>query len=871
MVEATTSDENARRAQNVGFIGLGAMGFGMASHLLKSGFKLRGFDVVAAQVAKLVDLGGIAAASPREAASDADILVVVVANAAQAESVFFSPEHGAVASLPHASTILLCATVPASFYASLTKQLVQAGRADIKVLDAPISGGAVKAGLGQLTIITAGTEDAHSSAGNVLSAMAEKVYPIPGDVGTASMAKMINQLLAGLHIAAAAEAMAFAARLKTNTRQVFEAVNASSSWSWMFENRVQHMLEDDWTPKSALDIFVKDMGIVTSTAQLHGCACHLSALAEQLYISASSSGFGKQDDAGVVRLYLPASSPSLVSTSASPDLLGGPSDTSESVAAVLQLLDGIHLAATIEAFALMSKCGLDVKYVHKIIVNAAGTSKAFEALGSALANGGAPSPGLISHAISSLTSACTTAKTVKAPVYLASVALQLLQTAAAEAAPAFTPRSYPSLLASDALARLPSEHPKDVLPGIRRTLADPRIPQLVVLDDDPTGTQTCHGIHVLTSWSVDELAAELQSDAKGCFVLTNSRALGPDSAKALLSDICSNLKLASERTGVSYEVVLRGDSTLRGHFPLEVEVAASFATRPIDGWILAPFFFQGGRYTIADVHYVLEGTNLVPAGQTPFAEDRTFGYKSSNLRDYVYEKAGAERAETCVSVSIDDIRIGGPDKVFQILSGVSDQSVVIVNAAAESDMNVFCAGLLLARAAGKSFLYRTGAAFVSSRLGISQIAPLHPSAVSEGYASSTVGGLIVAGSYVPKTTQQLDSLRKQRGEDVLHTIIVDVQRLVDNPSGISAISQSAADEASKVLQSGKDVLIMSSRGLVTGVDGQASLNIGSLVAKALVEVVEHITVRPRYFIAKGGITSSDAATKRRYRVSAVAL
>jgi uncharacterized protein YgbK (DUF1537 family) len=390
------------------------------------------------------------------------------------------------------------------------------------------------------------------------------------------------------------------------------------------------------------------------------------------------------------------------------------------------------------------------------------------------------------------------------------------------------------------------------------SVADPRVPLLVVLDDDPTGTQTCHGINVLTTWSVNKLAAELQSGTKGFFVLTNSRALGPEDAKALLSEICKNLKAASERTKITYEVVLRGDSTLRGHFPLEVEVAASFSSHQVDGWVLAPFFFQGGRYTIDDVHYVLEGTNLLPAGRTQFAEDRTFGYKSSNLRDYVYEKAGARK---CVSESIDDIRLGGPERVSQILATVSDQSVVIVNAAAESDMNVFCAGLLLARAAGKSFLYRTGAAFVSSRLGISQISPLRPSDVNQDYASFTTGGLIVAGSYVPKTTQQLKFLRARRGEDVLHTITLDVQSLVSNPAAFLNVCKSAADEASGVLQSSKDVLIMSSRGLVTAADGQSSLNIGSLVAKTLVEIVEHIAVRPRYFIAKGGITSSDAATK----------
>lgn len=244
---------------DVGFIGLGAMGFGMASHLVKSGFSVAGFDVVPSQVDKFVELGGLNASSPREAASNSAILVVVVANSAQADSVLFSPVHGAVQGLPNGAAIVLCATVPPSYYASLSEQLINVGRTDIKLVDAPISGGAVKAALGQLTILTAGSEEALLAGEPVITAMAEKVYKIAGTLGAASTVKMINQLLAGVHIAAAAEAMSLGARFGLNTQKLFEAVNSSNSWSWMFENRVDHMLRDDWAPKSALDIFVKDM------------------------------------------------------------------------------------------------------------------------------------------------------------------------------------------------------------------------------------------------------------------------------------------------------------------------------------------------------------------------------------------------------------------------------------------------------------------------------------------------------------------------------------------------------------------------------------------------------------------------------------
>ena len=245
--------------ENIAFVGLGAMGFGMASHLVKSGYTVRGFDMVATQLEAFQKTGGIPTGSPREAAENCRVLVVVVANNSQADSVFFDAEKGAIHSLPQNATIVLCATVPPSYHDSVQKQLSSCNRTDIRVVDAPISGGAVKAGLGQLTILTAGSDEALASDNGVIATMAEKVYCIPGPLGSASTVKMINQLLAGIHIAASAEAMGLAARMGLNTQSVFEAVNTSSSWSWMFENRVEHMLRDDWTPKSALDIFVKDM------------------------------------------------------------------------------------------------------------------------------------------------------------------------------------------------------------------------------------------------------------------------------------------------------------------------------------------------------------------------------------------------------------------------------------------------------------------------------------------------------------------------------------------------------------------------------------------------------------------------------------
>lgn len=270
---------------------------------------------------------------------------------------------------------------------------------------------------------------------------------------------------------------------------------------------------------------------------------------------------------------------------------------------------------------------------------------------------------------------------------------------------AMSPRQYDVLPRASTLAQLPSEYPADAQNLIAGYLEEdsfkPReSPLLVVLDDDPTGTQTCHDIIVLTVWDVPTLVEEFQlqrpGGSQGFFILTNSRALPPVEAEKLIRAVCENVAQAARTTGQAVEIVLRGDSTLRGHFPLEADVAQSVVFGgDVDAWVLAPFFFQGGRFTINDVHYVAEGEQLVPVAKTPFAQDATFGYKSSNLRDYIMEKApGRFRPEQMFSVTIEDIRRGGPDKVAAKLVDLPRGSIVIVNAAAESDMHVFVAGLL---------------------------------------------------------------------------------------------------------------------------------------------------------------------------------
>ncbi|KAJ6147341.1 hypothetical protein N7497_009323 [Penicillium chrysogenum] len=364
------------------------------------------------------------------------------------------------------------------------------------------------------------------------------------------------------------------------------------------------------------------------------------------------------------------------------------------------------------------------------------------------------------------------------------------------------------------------------------------LPVLVVLDDDPTGTQTCHGINVLTVWDEEILTP-----------------------RGLIREICTAVKHAAAKLQRAFEIVLRGDSTLRGHFPDEPE-AAEDVIGAVDGWILAPFFRQGGRLTIDDVHYVADPEEiLIPAAQTPFAKDATFGYANSNLRKYVVEKSGGSIAEDRVhSISLEDIRTGGPEAVSKKLLSLRKRSVIVVNAVVDTDMEVFVLGLLAAKSQGRTYLYRTGAAFVSTRLGIAQIPPLIPKSLGLSTHASQPGGLILAGSYVPKTTEQLQSLIDGRGPS-LEVIVLKVEGLLKSPEDADRAALDTADKAGQLILSGRDVLVMTSRDLITGKDGVSSLKIGSTVAAVLVLFLRLLVPRPRYIIAKGGITSSDAACK----------
>ncbi|MDF1585878.1 L-threonate dehydrogenase [Marinimicrococcus flavescens] len=283
----------------IGFIGLGAMGLPMAVNLLKAGMSVRGFDVAPAAMEALAEAGGEAAADPADAAGEASLLIVMVATAQQVESVLFG-EAGAVPALPRGATVVLNSTVPPSFARSLAARLEETGHL---LLDAPVSGGQVGAQAGKLTIMASGPEEAFAAAGAALEVMAGKVYRLGAEPGIGSSVKMVNQLLAGVHIAAACEAMALGTRAGADPATLYEVISNSAGNSWMFTNRVPHILERDFTPLSAVEIFVKDLGIVLDTGRELRFPLPLSAAAHQQFLGAAAAGLGREDDSAVVKVY----------------------------------------------------------------------------------------------------------------------------------------------------------------------------------------------------------------------------------------------------------------------------------------------------------------------------------------------------------------------------------------------------------------------------------------------------------------------------------------------------------------------------------------------------------------------------------------
>jgi uncharacterized protein YgbK (DUF1537 family) len=396
---------------------------------------------------------------------------------------------------------------------------------------------------------------------------------------------------------------------------------------------------------------------------------------------------------------------------------------------------------------------------------------------------------------------------------------------------------------------LPETTPEDLNATIREARAA-KADSVIVLDDDPTGTQTVHDIPVLTRWEADAIQAELNRDTPLFYILTNSRSLVAEKAEQLAMEIGRNIHSASRALGKKCMVISRSDSTLRGHYPAEVK-ALEKGLQIDDGvHFIIPAFFEGGRFTIRDVHYVKDGAKMIPAAHTPFAGDKVFGYRSSNLKEWVAEKTkGKIPAARVKSISLEDLRTKPAGLLLSKINNFHPGDVCIVNAADYMDLKKVAIAIFQSHIRP---VCRTAASFVAA-LAAQEPKPL---LTSEDLEITREGGsLIVVGSYVPKSTGQLRHLQQNRS---LKNIELDVRQLLNGAAPEASVLVKTIDEQ---LREGKDVVLFTSRDLITTGSAKQNLEIGIRVSDYLTEIVSGISVRPRFILAKGGITSSDIATK----------
>ncbi|USG66617.1 hydroxyacid dehydrogenase [Brevibacillus ruminantium] len=386
--------------------------------------------------------------------------------------------------------------------------------------------------------------------------------------------------------------------------------------------------------------------------------------------------------------------------------------------------------------------------------------------------------------------------------------------------------------------------------------------KIVVLDDDPTGVQTVHGISVFTDWSEKSIEQGFLEKNRLFFILTNSRSLIASETEAVHQEIGRTVSQVAARLNQPFVVISRADSTLRGHYPLETETlkAAIEAQTDIvfDGEVLIPFFQEGGRYTIDNTHYVQYGAELVPAGETEFAKDRTFGYTKSHLGEWVEEKSnGAYKAADTTYITLERIRTLEIDKITDQLLAVQGFQKIVINAVDYVDVKIVTIALLRAMMAGKNFMFRSAAALPKIIGGISD----KPYLTREELVTEETGhgGLIIVGSHVKKTTEQLEELKMCPS---IRFIEFDCHLVLEPDRFQSEIDRVIA-LAEELLASGQTVTVYTRRErLDLGEHRQdEELLLSVKISDAVTSIVERLTVRPSYLIAKGGITSSDVGTK----------
>lgn len=386
--------------------------------------------------------------------------------------------------------------------------------------------------------------------------------------------------------------------------------------------------------------------------------------------------------------------------------------------------------------------------------------------------------------------------------------------------------------------------------------------KIIVLDDDPTGVQTVHDIYVYTDWTVESLRKGFAAPEKLFFVLTNSRGFTVAETTRAHRQIAENVDQVAREFGMDYLIISRGDSTLRGHYPLETDLLRQVAEErggyKMDGEILCPYFKEGGRFTLDNVHYVRYGDVLTPCGETEFARDETFGYHSSDLREYIEEKTGgAYKAADVTCITLESLRALDFDGIEAQLMSVHDFGKVVVNAVDDCDVRAFAVALYRAMAKGRHFTIRCAAALVKAIGNIST----QPLLTREQMVTlrSNNGGIIVVGSHTKKTTAQLEELKKVPGIEFIEMN----SDLVLQPSALEAEADAIIARCAERIAAGVTCCVSTRRTVLTLPDDtpEAALVRSVAISDALQSCVGKLPVTPAFVVAKGGITSSDVGVK----------
>lgn len=386
--------------------------------------------------------------------------------------------------------------------------------------------------------------------------------------------------------------------------------------------------------------------------------------------------------------------------------------------------------------------------------------------------------------------------------------------------------------------------------------------KIIVLDDDPTGVQTVHDISVYTNWEKDSIRQGFEEDNKLFYILTNSRGFTTEQTTEVHNAIAKVVDEVAKETGREYMFISRSDSTLRGHYPLETELLKvnyeKNTGKTVDGEILCPFFKEGGRFTVGNVHYVKYGEELIPANETEFAKDRTFGYTAATMPEYVEEKTkGAYKASDVTCISLEEIHNMDIDGIQKKLMEVRNFNKIIVNAVDYADVKVFCVALYRAMEAGKVFMFRTAAAIVKVMGGITD----QPLLTRENMVVNEIenGGIIVVGSHTDKTTRQVEELKKLADVEFIELNAA----LVKDEAAFEAEVQRCLDLEETCIRAGKTVCCYTTRALITADTGdkEDELRLSVRISDAVQSLVGRLNITPGFVIAKGGITSSDVGTK----------